>query len=205
VNGSGIVYGKPDIAIAAIGVQTRHQDPGQAVTESNTKMDAIIAALKALGVAENDIQTTNFSVYVQQEFDERGQPGAFTYVADNTVTITVRDLAKVGDVLGDAVAAGANSIHGVSYSVSDFSALEAEAREKAMADAKARAEQLAQVAGVTLDQPMTINEFSSGPIPYALDVRAGMGGGMVAEQAAVPVSSGQIQVTMQVNVTYLIR
>lgn len=205
VTGSGIAYGKPDIAVASVGVQSRHPDAGQAVTENSQKMDAVIAALKALGIAEEDIQTTNFSVYVQQDFKGEGQPASFTYVADNTVTITVRDLNKVGDVLGDVVAAGANNIYGVSYSVSDFSTLESAARQKAMADAKARAEQLAQNAGVTLDQPMTISEFTSGPIPFAVDGRGGFGGAVAQDLAAVPVSSGQIQVTMQINVTYIIK
>ena len=85
--------------------------------------------------------------------------------------------------------------------MSDQSKLEAEARDKAMADAKARAEQLAKSAGVTLGNLMTIGEFTSGPIPYAADLRAaGMGGG-----EAVPVSTGQIQVSLQVSVTYEIK
>lgn len=203
VTGNGVAYGKPDIAIASIGVQTRHENPGQAVTQNNDKMNAIIAALKELGIEEKDIQTTNFSVYVQQNYDSEGKPTDFTYVADNTVTITVRDLNKVGDALGRSVAAGANSIYGVSFSVSDFSKLEAEAREKAMGDAKARAEQLAQTAGVTLDKPMSISEYTSGPIPITAEVK-GLGGGAGAP-ASVPVSSGQIQVTLQVNVVYIIK
>ncbi len=100
VTGNGVSYGKPDIAIASIGVQTRNVDPGQAVTQNNDKMEAIVAALKELGIEEKDIQTTNFSVYVQQNYDSQGKPTEFTYVADNTVTVTVRDLNKVGDALG---------------------------------------------------------------------------------------------------------
>jgi len=203
VTGSGVAYGKPDIAIAQIGVQTRDENPGRAVSENTEKMNAVIAALKELGVEEKDIQTSNFSVYAQQNYDTNGAPTDYTYVADNTVSVTIRNLSKVGDALGRAVAAGANSIYGVSFTVSDQSALEAEARDKAMADAKARAEQLAAAAGVTLDQPMNISEYSYGPAPMAAAVRSfGVGGGGAGP---VPVSTGQIQVNLQVSVTYIIK
>ncbi len=206
VTGNGVAYGKPDIATAQIGVQSRNADPAQAVDDANTKMNAIVTALKGLGIDEKDIQTTNFSVSAQQDVDpETGKvKDTFTYVVDNTVSVTVRDLSKVGDVLGKAVGAGANSIYGVNFSVSDQSALEAAARDKAMADAKARAEQLAKAAGVTLDKPMTISEYSSGPIPYTADYKSapalGVGGG-----GPVPVSTGQIQVNLQVSVIYIIK
>jgi hypothetical protein len=203
VTGYGAAYGAPDVAVAQIGVQSRSADPGAAVDDTTAKMNAIIAALKALGVEEKDIQTSNFSVYAQQDFDSvtgRSET-TFTYVADNTVTVTVRDLSKVGEVLGSAVAAGANNIYGVNFSVSDPAALEAEARDEAMADAKSRAEQLARAAGVTLGAPMTISEYSGGPVPFAVaEARTAIGGG-----APVPVATGQIQVSLQVNVTYLIR
>ena len=204
VTGNGIAYGKPDTAVASIGVQTRNPDPGKAVTENTEKMNSIIAALKNLGIEEKDIQTANFSVYANQNYDpQTGQPTTIEYVADNTVSVIIRDLNKVGEALGKAVDAGANSIYGVSFTVSDQSKLESEAREKAMADAKARAEQLAKSAGVTLDAPMSISEYTSGPVPY-YDVRAadvGLGGGA----ATVPVQGGQISVTLQVNVTYIIK
>ncbi len=204
VNGNGVAYGKPDVAAVQIGVQSRDADPARAVEDANAKMASIMTALTGLGIDEKDVQTINFSVSAQQDFDpETGQPkNTFTYIVDNTVSVTVRDLGQVGEVLGQSVGAGANSIYGVSFSVSDMSALEAEARNKAMADAKARAEQLAQAAGVTLDQPLTISEFSSGPIPYAADYRIAeaVGGG-----APVPVSTGQVQINLQVSVTYLIK
>lgn len=203
VSGNGISYGKPDIAVAQVGVETRGSDPSQVVSDNTTKMNAVIAALKKLGIDDKDIQTSNFSVYAQQNYDNDGKPTDYTYVADNSVSITVRDLTKVGDVLGQTVEAGANSINGVTFSVADQTALEGEARDKAMADAKARAEQLAKDAGVTLGAPLSISENSAvTPIPYALNVRDA---GASAAQAPVPVASGQIQVNLQVNVTYVIK
>ena len=203
VVGNGVAYGTPDIAVAQIGVQSRNAEPGAALDDANTKMAAIIAALKELGVAEKDIQTSNFSVYAQQDVDpQTGQSkGTITYIVDNTVSITMRDLTKVGDVLSKVVAAGANNIYGVDFSVADQTKLEAEARDKAMADAKARAQQLAQLAGVTLDKPMTVSESSNVPMPVAMrDYAVGAGA-----SKAVPVSSGQIQVNLQVNITYTIK
>ncbi len=203
VTGNGVAYGPPDIAVAQIGVQSRNAEPAAALDDANAKMTAILAALKGLGVADKDIQTSNFSISVQNDVEPTtGQSkGTFTYVVDNTVSVTMRDLTKVGDVLGKVVAAGANNIYGVSYTVSDQSKLEAAARDMAMADAKARAEQLAKLAGVTLDQPMTISEYSNGPQPL---MRAAIAPSAAAGQA-VPVSSGQIQVNLQVNVTYIIQ
>jgi uncharacterized protein len=203
VTGSGLAYGAPDIAVAQIGVQSRNPEPSAALDDANAKMTAIMAALKELGVADKDVQTSDFSVYAQQDIDpQTGQAKAtITYIVDNTVSITMRDLTKVGPVLGQVVAAGANNIYGVSYTVSDQSKLEAEARDKAMADAKARAEQLAKAAGVTLDQPMTISEYTNGPQPV---MRADLAQG-AAGAKSVPVSSGQIQVNLQINVTYLIK
>ena len=200
VTGAGAAYGAPDIATASIGVQTRDADAVKATGANTTKMTAIITALKAQGIQEKDIQTTNFSVSAQQDVDANGQPkGTLTFNVDNTVSITIRDLTKVGAVLSASVDAGANTIYGVSYSVADQAALEAQARDKAMADAKARAAQLAKDAGTTLDGPMTISEsINSGPVPYYA-ARAPM-----AEQASapVPVQAGQISVQIQVSVTY---
>jgi uncharacterized protein YggE len=199
VTGSGTATGTPDIATAQIGVQTRDADATKAVGANTTKMTAIIAALKAQGIAEKDIQTTNFSVSAQQDVDASGKPtGTMTFIVDNTVSITVHDLTKVGAVLSASVDAGANNIFGVSYSVADQSALEAQARDSAMADAKARATQLAKDAGTTLDGPITISDsISNGPEPvYARGAVA------MAASAPVPVQSGQISVQIQVNVTY---
>jgi uncharacterized protein len=203
VSGSGVAYGSPDIATAQVGVQTRDEDPGQAMEANNTQMNALIAALKGMGIAEKDIQTTNFSVYAQQDYNpQTGETlETITYVVDNTVNITVRDLGKLGDVLSGAVAAGANSVYGISFSVENQSALENTAREQAMNDARARAEDLARLAGVTLDVPLSISEnFSGGqPVYVARDMAAQAGG------SAVPVQTGQITVNLNVSVTYIIK
>ena len=204
VSGSGVAYGTPDIATVQIGVQSRNTDAAAAVADNTTRMNAVTAAIKELGVADVDIQTTNFSIYPQQDYDpQTGQPtGTTTYVVDNSVNITLRDLTQVGAVLGRVAEAGANNIYGISFGVSDPAALEAEARAKAMADAKARAEQLAQAAGVTLDVHITISEYMGGAGPIYADSKVAMVGG---GGAPVPVSTGQLQISLSVSVVYGIK
>src|SRR5262245_16670548 len=101
VTGNGVAYGNPDIASIQIGVQSRNADPGQAMTENNTKVQGLIDVLKGLGIAEADLQTSNFSLYAQQDYDPvSGQPKeTITYFVDNTLSITVRDVNKLGDTL----------------------------------------------------------------------------------------------------------
>lgn len=203
VSGSGLAYGRPDLVTISIGVQTINTDAGQAVAQNNTKAESIMAALKALGIEDKDLQTNNFSVNAQRDYDPvTGQPkDTITYYVDNTLSVTVRDINRLGEVLGKAVEAGANNIYGISFGVSDPAALEAEAREKAMADARVRAEQLAKAAGVSLGSPINITESLNypAPVPFARDMA------LAAEGGSVPVATGQMQVSIQVSVSYEIR
>ena len=200
ITGNGSAFGKPDIATLQIGVSTRDADAGVAVNANTGKVDALMKTLKALGIEDKDLQTSNFSVNAQQDYGPDGQPkGTVTYFVDNTLTVTVRDLNKLSDVLGQAVDAGANNIYGISFGVADTAALEAEAREKAVADAKARADQLAKAAGVKIVSIVSLSEGYYSPIvplPYAAGGRAD------AASIPVPVATGQLQVNLQVNVTY---
>jgi uncharacterized protein YggE len=202
VSGSGTAKGSPDIATVNIGVMTRNEDATKAVSENNAKMNAIIGTVKELGVDAKDIQTTNFSIRAEQQVDRNGKVIGTTYVVNNSASITVRDLNKVGDVLGKSVSSGANNIHSVHFGVSDPEKLQAQARDKAMANAKAKAEQMAKAAGTTIDKVMTISEVSyNSPAPLALNagvVRA-------ADVESVPVSAGQFEVSVQVSVVYIIK
>lgn len=203
VSGSGIAYGRPDLATISIGVQTINTDAGQAVAQNNAQAEGIMAALKALGIEDKDLQTNNFSVNAQRDYDPvTGQPkNTITYYVDNTLSVTVRDIARLGEVLGKAVEAGANNIYGISFGVSDPAALEAEAREKAMADARVRAEQLAKAAGVSLGSPIQISESLNYPQPVPFMREAAL----AADAASVPVATGQMQISIQVSVSYEIK
>jgi len=200
VTGNGTSRVPPDLAVASIGVRVQDQDAGAAVGENSTKSNAVISAIKTLGIEDKDIQTTNFSIVAQEQFDREGNPtGEVIYITDNTVTVTVRDLSRLGDVLDQAVQAGANSIFGVYYSVEDQSAALAEAREKALADAKARADQLAEGSGVILGRVLSVSESTYGsPVFSSFERQA-------ADLSGVPVSGGNLNVEIQVYVTYEIK
>jgi uncharacterized protein YggE len=208
VSGVGQVFGTPDIARVVVGVETQGSDVKQAVTDNNTKMTALINALKSAGIAAKDIQTTNYSVYVEnpqgRDMPASDQPAQDTqsgliYHVTNQVQITVRDITKLSSVLEQSVDSGANSIYGVSFDVSNPIALEDQAREMAVADAKARAEKLAKLQGLTLGDVIRVEEGSGGSMPfYGAAKDMAQGGG-------APIEGGSIQVTVNLQVTYSIR
>jgi uncharacterized protein len=206
VTGSGMVSLTPDIAFINIGVHTDNPDLAAAVNQNNTKTQALVDALKNAGIAETDIQTSNFSVYTNgnRNFDpSTGQEiaGGTYYSVDNTVYVTLRDLTKLGNLLNTAVATGANNINGITFDVADKSAAMTEARQKAMADAAKVASELAQSAGFTLGTIQTIQYSENSPLPYY-----GMGGGGAAPaNASVPIQPGQTQISVVVNVTYSVK
>jgi len=204
VSGTGRVTLTPDIAYMTVGVQTEGKDAAEAVAENNSKTQAVIDALDAAGVDSKDIKTTNFSIYPQQQYDDRGKPsGEITYVVNNSVYVIVRDLDTIGDLLNTAVAAGANTIQGIQFDVDDKTDALAEAQENAVANAQAQAENLADASGVTLGQVLSINTFSGAvPIPRY----DGIGGGaMLAQAAPVPVSPGEMTISVDVSMVYEIQ
>lgn len=204
INGNGTISIEPDTATINIGVQTEGVDAQEAVASNNQQSQALIDALTSAGVAENDIQTSNFSIYPRQEYDAQGQPtGEITYVVSNTVSVTVRDLENVGSVLDAAVKAGANNIFGIQFDIEDREAAQQQAMTAAMTNAQARAEVLAEAAGVELADILSLQTYLGGssPIPY------GSGYDMAVQEAAmsVPVSPGEMQIMVDVNVIYEIR
>ncbi|MCS6907073.1 MAG: SIMPL domain-containing protein [Anaerolineales bacterium] len=203
VTGTGKSYLEPDIAYIYIGVHTENAEAGKAVTENTTRSQKVIEALKKFNIADKDIQTTNFSIYPQQQFDSQGKVTGVIYVVDNTVYVALRDLSKIGELLDAVVNAGANNISGITFDVEDKSAALSEARAAAMADARRQAEELAKAAGVTLGEIMNISTYASIPTPYP--IYAGRGGGDVMMQSPVPISPGQTILQVDVSVTYALK
>jgi len=203
VTGTGKAYLTPDVAYISIGVHTENKNASEAVGANNTQTQKVIDSLKAAGVDEKDIQTTNFSIYPQQKFDDKGQPtGEVTYMVDNTVYVTLRDIDKIGQTLDAAVKAGANNVYGIQFDVLDKAAAMSEARKNAVKNAEIAAQELAQAAGVTLGPVMTINSYSgSSPVP----MYEGKGGGAAVMDSSVPVSAGQLILSVDVNMIYEIR
>jgi len=204
VSGNGKVYMTPDIAYVTIGVHTEGEDAIEAVASNNGRSQKVIDTIKQLGIPAKDIQTNNFNIYPQQQYDTQGKPtGKINYQVDNSVFVTVRDIDKIGKVLNAAVQNGANSISGIQFDVADKTKALSEARKAAVMDARTKAEELASAAGVTLGEVQTINEYTSGgPIPM-YDTRASAP--VMVEAASVPVQPGQMILTIDVNIVYEIR
>ncbi len=200
VVGSGSASAVPDLATAQIGVDTQAASPQPATRQNEKRLQAVIESLKAAGIAEPDIQTAYYNLYAEPLYDPAANAltGEFTYRVSNSLLVKVHDLTQVGTVLTAAVEAGANNISGVTFSIADTTALEATAREKAVADAKARAQSLAQLSGVGLGEVVAISEVIGGPGPVLYEL-GGLGGG------GEPIQPGQLEVRMQVQVSFAIK
>ncbi|OGO27155.1 MAG: hypothetical protein A2136_05590 [Chloroflexi bacterium RBG_16_54_11] len=204
VTGNAEVILSPDIAYISIGVHSEAETAKAAVAANNTQTQAVVDAIKGKGVDAKDIKTTNFSVYQQQKYSPTGEDLGTFFMADNTVYVTMRDITKIGDILDASIGAGANSIYGITFDVQDKESAMASGRDQAIADAKAQAEQLAAATGATLGDVQNISYYSNPPVPYYYDNKA-MGGGAGAEAASVPISPGQLTMTVSVSVTYALK
>lgn len=201
VTGAGQVFLTPDIAYIYIGVHTEGASVSEVVAENTSGTQKVTDALLELGIAKEDIRTTNFNIWPQQKYDQMGQPtGISTYVVDNTVYVTVRDLAKMGELLDSAIQAGANTINSIQFDVADKTEALKQARSEAVKNAMTQAQELAEAAGVKLGEIQSISFYDSYPIPM-MDAY-GKGGGGAALEAAVPVQPGQLTLTVNVNLSY---
>ncbi len=195
VVGRASVSGKPDVALINVGVETFSATVAEATRQNSDKMAAVMAKLTELGVAEKDIQTSNFNITLERQgYDvSSGQ-----YRVSNTVQVKVRDTSKVSAMLGALIEAGMNQVWGVSFTIEDQTALEDQARTKAIEDAQKRAGELAKLEGVQLGQILQMTENGSyGPV-YG-------GGGYAKESGAGPFSPGEVEVSSQVQVTFAIQ
>lgn len=206
VTGQGEIFHKPDLARAQIGVEQRADTVAEATRLANQTMSGLLAALRKAGVADKDLQTSNLNIGFERNYPQPGQPppaSAGSYRVSTTLTVTIRDLSKVGPTLDAAVAAGANDMNGISFDIDDPKPLQAEARAKAVADARARAEELAKLAGLTLGDIVSISENGGGgPRPmmgYEMKARAS------DASFAGAVSPGEVSVTSQVDVIYRLK
>jgi uncharacterized protein YggE len=200
VVGEGKVKVKPDIAQAGIGVEVINADVKQASDEAAATMQKIVDALKAQGVAENDIQTSYFNIWLERPYAPDGsQSNQTIYHVSNTVNVTIRDLSKVTTTLGAAIEAGANTINSITFNVADPTESQSQARQQAVDDAKAKAQELAGLNGVTLGEVVSVSEVVQGAVPLfdTASYAQGVGGGGVG-----PISPGEIEVTAHLQVSY---
>jgi uncharacterized protein YggE len=159
MTGHGEVRGAPDMAQVTAGVTATAPTAAQALAANSSRMKGVFAALAKLGVAEKNIQTTNFFVSPQYTNGDNNASRRLTgYQVNNDVTVRLEDVGKLGGALDALVAAGANQINGVSFSIQNDAPLLEKARTQAIADARARAETYAKAAGVTLGPILSVSE-----------------------------------------------
>ncbi len=198
VIGTGEAKGTPDQATVQLGVQSQAPTSSAALADNNTKMEALIAKLKELGIADKDIQTSNFSISPTYGNDGQAVTG---YQVNNSASVTIRNIATTGTLLDSVVAAGSNSIYGISFGIGDPKSLQGEARNAAITNAKAQAEAMAQAAGGSVGQILSITE-SIGSVPQPMMMQSEA---MMADAKAVPISQGEQSVSAQVQITYELR
>jgi uncharacterized protein YggE len=209
VLGTGKASARPDTALALVGAEVRAASMTDATAEAARRMTAVLDRVKALGVAARDITTVTYSVdpvYAPQVRNDPDLPPRIVgYRVANIVQLKVRDLDAVGRILDAALAAGANSLRSLAFTVDDPARVQAEARARAVADAAARARQLADAAGVKLGELLLMSEGPSlRPVIerqgrlLAHDVRA------TAAMAPGPVETGEQEMTVTVEAHYRI-
>lgn len=202
VSGSGRITGTPDTLTISFGVTVVEDSVTEAVAGAAESADAVIETLTAAGIAEDDIQTTNYSIFPRYDYRNDTET-LLGYQVNNTVTAKVRDLDAAGSIIDDVATAGGNTVtvSGVSFSIEDNEELVEAARTAAWEDAAAKAQQLADLAGVTLGSPTSIVEtFSSPPVPIAFDEAALS----VAADTVTPIAPGTQQVGVTITVEYSI-
>ena len=200
VNGSGMASNTPNIADIQLGVEAITDDAAQAISESTSKMQAVLDAIRALGIEDKDIQTVNYNMWVEQIYNqETGVPtGQMRYHVTNQINVRLDDLTLTGKLLENALAAGANNVGSITFGVSDPTELQKQARATAVQNARAKAEELAAGLGVRVGKVRQVSEYVSGPVPiatYAKDM--GMGGG-----GEVPIATGSYNDTVEVQVIF---
>lgn len=200
MSGHGEVRAAPDTAMLSAGVSTQAPTAAAALAANTTRMQAVMAAIKKLGIPDKDIRTSNFSVSPQYANSPGEAPRISGYQASNQVEVRLEDISKLGAALDGLVTAGANQMNGVSFLIHDDSALLSQARAAAVADARTKAETFAKAAGVNLGAILSISEENA-PAPrplYAMQAP-------VAMARAVPVAMGEQSVSAEVTIAWEIK
>jgi uncharacterized protein len=204
VSGTGRSSVTPDRFSFNVGVQTVAPTVDDAVQQNNKRVAAVLAALKAAGAQDKDIQTSNFSIWPQQDYQEGRQlPRILGYQVTNTVTVRSMKIGDAGKLLGVAIGAGVNTASGINFEVSDPSRGRDEGLRAAFDDAKAKASLLARAAGRALGRVLTVSEGGATPPPQPYPMqRAAMA---MEARADVPIESGTQEQTYTVSVTFELR
>jgi hypothetical protein len=204
VTGTGRVRTQPDRFSFSLGVQTQAPTVEEAVNENNARIAAVTAALKKAGATSEEIQTSGFSIYPQQDYSQGRLPRLLGYQVSNNITVTKKQIGEAGKLLQAAIAAGVNTSSGLSFSVADPTRGRDQGLRAAFEDARAKASLLASAAGRTLGPALAITEGTEpNVVPRPLPGVRAMAAKM--EVSEVPVESGTEELTFTVSVVFALR
>ncbi len=201
VSGTAKITAAPNIATTNIGLVTDKTDPGVAQSENAEKMNKLIAALKTLGIAGDDLKTTQYQGYPKYSYDAKAGSTITGYTISQNVEVKIRDLQKISAVLSAAAAAGSNQIGGIEFTIDDPKKLESEARAAAINDAKEKAAVLARQLRVELAGVVNFSETTGNPShsPYAAMTKENAG---AAPDIAPNIQAGTLDIRSDVFITF---
>lgn len=207
LSGTGDVKARPDTASISSGVVSNAKTAQQALAANSAAMNKLFRELKAAGIADRDIQTQNFNIAPQYKPYDSKKPvpqhlRIIGYQVSNGVTVRVRDLDKLGGLIDQMTTAGANRMGGISFYVDKTDNLLEEARRKAMADVRRKADLYADGLGVKLKRVLTIKESVSRPRPRPMRTRGIMAMAKSDAREAAPVAAGEQTLSIRLSVTW---
>jgi hypothetical protein len=202
VSGTGRVSVQPDTADLRLGLTVARPTVEAARAEAGRTMDAVLAAVDAAGVPRADVRTAILSVQPRYDYRDGRAPALTGYEVANVVEVAVRDLGALGSVVDGTLGAGATSLDGLTFRLADPAPAEREARVRAMAEARGRADVLARSAGLTIEGVAEVVEGAPPrpPIPFAKAERMA-----IAADVSTPVEAGELELSVTVTVTYRAR
>jgi uncharacterized protein len=202
VTGEASISVPPDLALLDAGVASDGKTAREASEANNTAMAKVLAALKTAGIDDKDVQTSRLSIQPQYAPNRSGPSAITGYRASNRVTVKLHDVSKVASVIDALVSAGANDIGNVNFTVSKASELLDQARDKALADARRKAEIYAKAAGVTLGTPLSIAEEGAPTPMFRAKMMPAAPMGMAAP---TPIAQGEETLSVTVAVSWSIK
>lgn len=200
VSGKGTVSGAPDTVAVSLGVSVKRPAAPAAISDAAAAATKLIDALKAAGVADKDIQTTNYFINQEFAYPQNGAPTPDGFRVSNNVVAKVRSIDNVGTVIDAATAAGGSDavVQGVSFSLDDDTSALTDARAKAFADAKAKAEQFAELSGRKLGKVVSINQTTTPTTPTYAPLAATR----MDAAAPTPIQPGEVETEITVDVRW---
>lgn len=204
VNGEGTVTVKPDMARVTLGMESMAASAREAQRKNAGVMNNIVAELKRLGLADKDIQTTDFNLFPERKYDKAtGRNQIVGYRAANQVTVTIRNLSKLGTAIDQSIQAGANYVQNVIFSVESPEKWREQAIASAVKEARSKADALAKASGMSIKRIIAMNESNINVSPYPMDLSLQKAGFRAdSANASTPLEPGSVKVTATVQMNF---